>query len=450
MTHPKLLRQVRARTHDLQREAEQLRLARTAVRGHPTHSLEHVYYLSKALFWFATALPAALSVLLLQSRGFTLLEVGLYLGVYSLTVAVLEVPSGTLADSWGRKRTALLSYTLLIAAQGVLLWAFSAPLLLAWAMLYGAGRALVSGALEAWFVDAVARAAPGTELQPLFAKAGTAELFALTLGTLAGGALPGLFAGLPEGAVLSPLSVVLVASAVVKGVLIGLVLWGVQETRPAGTSRAGFRAVFVRALSLSRRSPALKLLFGGALSSGFALAGLETFWQPRFAALLGPDTPPDTLLLSAILAGSFGAGMLGNLASIPLCRLLGGRYALVAALTQGLGGLSVLALAVQTQAVPATALFWLVYLIVGVSGSPLQTLLNRVVPSGERAALLSVASLVTYVGFFAGSVGLGALAEQVSVAAAWGLAGAVLLGSTGFYLRLASPTHTPSPLRRAG
>lgn len=415
------------------------------MRAHPTYRLERVYYLSKALFWFATALPAALSVLLLQNRGFTLLEVGLYLGVYSFTVALLEVPSGTLADSWGRKRTTLLAYTLLIAAQLILVGAFSAPLLLIWALLYGAGRALVSGALEAWFVDAVEEAAPGLELQPLFAKAGTAELFALTLGTLVGGALPGLFAGLPEGAVLSPLSVVLVASVLVKGVLFGVVLWGLQETRPAEVPRTGFRPLLSGALSLSRQSPTLRLLFGGTLASGFALAGLETFWQPRFADLLGPDT----LTLSIILAGSFGAGMLGNLASVPLCRALGERYALVAALTQGLGGVAFIALALQTQAVPAALLFWLVYLTLGMSGSPLQTLLNRAVSSGQRAALLSVASLMTYLGFFAGSVVLGGLAERVSVAAAWGLAGAALLASVGFYLWLAAREHGSHLVPRA-
>lgn len=437
MTELELFKHARHRAYDYQRAATQQRFARAAVRAHPTYRLERVYYLSKALFWFATALPAALSVLLLQSRGFTLLQAGLYLGVYSLTVALLEVPSGILADTWGRKRTALLAYALLIAAQLVLVWAFSAPLLLVWALLYGAGRALVSGALEAWFVDSVERAAPGLELQPLFAKAGTVELLALTLGTLAGGALPGLFAGLPAGAVLSPLSVVLVASVLVKGVLFGVVLWGLKDTYPAKTSRSDFRALLTNAFTLSRQSSTLKLLFGGTLASSFALAGLETFWQPRFAELLGPDT----LTLSAVLAGSFGAGMLGNLVSIPLCHVLGGRYALVAALTQGFGGLTFIALALQTQAIPAALLFWLVYLTLGMSGSPLQTLFNRAVPSGARAVLLSVASLVTYVGFFAGSVVLGGLAERVSVAAAWGLAGAVLVASVGFYLRLATLGH---------
>ncbi len=210
-----------------------------------------------------------------------------------------------------------------------------------------------------------------------------------------------------------------------------------------GASRTRFRELLATAFSLSRQ-PTLRLLFGGALLGGFALAGLETFWQPRFAELLGPDT----LTPSVILAGSFGAGMLGNLMSIPLCRFFSGRYALVTALTQGLGGAAFIALALQTRAVPTALLFWLVYLSLGMSGSSRQTLLNRAVPGGIRAALLSVASLMTYLGFFVGSVVLGGLAEQVSVAAAWGLAGVVFMLTVGFYGRLV-PLE-PHPAASAG
>lgn len=116
MTDFELYRHARHTASNYQREAARQRLAKDAVRNRPTYGLECVYYLSNALLWFATALPAALLVLLLQDRGVTLLQVGFYYGVYALTVAVLEVPSGMLADSWGRKRTVLLAYTLLSAA----------------------------------------------------------------------------------------------------------------------------------------------------------------------------------------------------------------------------------------------------------------------------------------------------------------------------------------------
>ncbi len=447
MTEPGLLRYARHVAHNYQREAARQRLATAAVRAHPTYGLERIYYLIKGLFWFAAALPAALYILLLQNRGVTLGEIGLFYGLYAIIVAFLEVPSGMLADLWGRKPATLLGYALATAAQLALFFAFTPALLLLWALLSGSGRALSSGALEAWFVDTVEEVAPGTEMQPLFAKAETVELFALTLGTLVGGALPNLFARLPEGAVLSPLSVVLLVSVAVGGVLFVVALWSVRETRAAreGASRTQFRELLTTAFSLGRQ-PILRLLFGGALLGGFALAGLETFWQPRFADLLGPNT----IVLSVILAGSFGAGMLGNLVSIPLCRFLGGRYALVAALTQVLGGAAFVALALQTRAVPAVLLFWLVYLTLGISSSPRQTLLNRAVPGGARAALLSVASLMTYLGFFAGSVALGSVAERVSVAAAWGVAGVVFALAVGFYLKLATLTHTSPQVQRAG
>ena len=435
------LEDTQRKIHDYHQEAARQRLARAAVRESPTFGLERTYYLTQGLLWLATALPAALLVLLIQNRGVTLGQIGLLFGIYSLTAALFEVPSGMLADAWGRKRTALLAYALMILAQTLLLWAFSLPLLLVWALLYGVGRALVSGALEAWFVDAVEGAAPGTEMQPLFAKAGTVELFALTVGTLSGGALPKLFTGLPEGAVLSPLSAVLAAAIAVKVILVGVVLWGVKEPRPTKTSHTGLRQLFSNTFSLSRRNPALRLLFGGALATGFAMAGLETFWQPRFADLLGPNT----LILSVILAGSFGVGMLGNLLSIPLSRLFAGRYAAVAAWMQGLGGLALVFLALQTRAFPAALLFWAVYLTLGVSSSPRQTLLNRAVPADARAALLSVSSLMTYVGFFLGSVVLGKVAEQWSVSAAWGLAGVIFTASLGFYGGLERLKLTTSP-----
>ena len=43
-------------------------------------SIQRVYYLALALFWLGTALPLALLVLLIQSRGLDLFQVGLLMG----------------------------------------------------------------------------------------------------------------------------------------------------------------------------------------------------------------------------------------------------------------------------------------------------------------------------------------------------------------------------------
>ncbi len=102
--------------------------------------IQRTYYLVTALSWFAAVLPAAVSILFAQSRGFSIFQISLYAAVYALTVAALELPTGGLADTLGRKRTALLAYAFALAASTVLLFAFSLPALLGYALLYGTSR----------------------------------------------------------------------------------------------------------------------------------------------------------------------------------------------------------------------------------------------------------------------------------------------------------------------
>ena len=107
-------------------------------------SVRRRYYSITFLVWLATALPLSLSVLLAQARGIGLAEVGLALGIYSLTVVALEVPTGGLADAVGRKRVALVAFALAALYNLAFLFAFSFPTLLLAMILYGVSRALSS------------------------------------------------------------------------------------------------------------------------------------------------------------------------------------------------------------------------------------------------------------------------------------------------------------------
>ena len=89
--------------------------------------IQRVYYLVLSLHWFSTALPLALLVLLHQTRGLDLFQVGLLMGAYSLTIVLLEVPTGGLADSIGRKKVTLLAYGFTLLSGGIFLFAFSFP-----------------------------------------------------------------------------------------------------------------------------------------------------------------------------------------------------------------------------------------------------------------------------------------------------------------------------------
>jgi MFS family permease len=407
--------------------------------------IQRVYFLAVFLFWLATALPLPILVLILQSRGLDLFQIGILMGAYSLTIVLLEVPTGGLADSVGRKRVSMVAYSTTMIAGLILLFSFSFSLFLVGWILAGVGRALASGSLDAWFVDALREANPEIDLQPPLAKAGTVTFLALGLGTLLSGILPRLFGSLPaEGsAVLTPFTMTVVLSSVILIILLIVIGLFVHDSRSAtmkGAWKRGFQEVpiIVRdAFNLSKNNTTLLLLLGITLTSGLALASIETFWSPYFASLLG-GSDGRSLFFGAVMAGSFIAGMVGNLSSIPLSRLLKGRYGLVAAVFQGLQGFLLVLLAIQGAVIPAVMMFWLVYLSRGVIDSPHAALVNEEIPADRRSSMLSVQSLAAYVGSFLGSVLLGYVAKTSSLGAAWTIAGSLLLVSLVLYLRVDS------------
>ena len=405
--------------------------------------IQRIYYLIISLFWLAIALPMALNVLFVQSRGIDLFQVGMVMGVYSLTIVLLEVPTGGLADAVGRKRVTIIAYICQAMASCVLLFAFSFPVMLAAFILYGAGRALSSGALDAWFVEALQRVDPQIDLQPALAKAGTFSFLSIGLGTLLGSSIPLLFSRLPTDriAVLTPLSMPIVFAIMVRIVLLVLTVLLVKETPISALAacwKRGFSEVprIIRAgFMLSRSNPTLLLLLGTTSISGFALAGLETFWQPNFAHMLG-GSEGKSFFFGIVMGGNFLVGMLGNLLATPISRYLKKRYGLVCAVFQGAWGIAIILLAMQVYPAPAALFFWLAYMNMGVIDSPHNTLLNGEIPSEQRSSMLSISSLAGYIGAMIGSAGLGYVAEHASISVAWMIAGLVLVGSLVLYWKV--------------
>jgi predicted MFS family arabinose efflux permease len=416
----------------------------------------------------------------------TLAQVGLYVGIYSLTVALCELPSGAIADTFGRKRTVMVSYALASVAKLVFLFAFDMSTFIAYAVVWGMARALGSGALEAWFIDGIQAHDPDADVQQALARAGTFSLIGLAAGTLAGSALPGLFNWLPADgtAVVSPLSTTVVASVVVGVMVITLTGLVVRDPRPPRTPvrpatgrprRSTVRSVLQAAVSdvaatmrdslaLVRHNPRLRALLGAELAVGLALTATETFWQPFFADLMPSVTQEPsrassagaggvlvtaggadgTLLFGIVLAGCFGAGVIGNLIATPLAALARRRYARLASVFLVVQGALFLFLALQTNVLRATAFLWLTYMTRATWSSPHAALYNREVPAERRSVMLSVLSLAGFAGAFLGSVALGPLAEATRVASVWFVAGTCVAVSALSYLRLDGRTSPRS------
>lgn len=407
-------------------------------------SVERRYALIVFLFWFSTALPMALFILLAQARGMGLAQLGLLMAVYSATVFLLEVPTGGLADAWGRRRVALLGEAVTFAGWTLFLFSFSFPMFLVAFVLNGAGRALASGTLDAWFVDGLQAVEPEVDLHPRLSRVGAITLVALGLGTVCGGAIARLFSFLPPDgtAILTPSASPGLVALPLRLVLMIAIIVLVHESRtPSRSSRSWRRGIaevpslLRSAVRLTTGNVVLLRLLAVAGASGLVLSSLEVLWQPHFAGLLG-ETASRSVLLGVILAGCFLTGVAGNLIAPRISRRLGGRPGHVCAIFHGLRGAMLVGLALQGHAVPAALLFWLVYLGQGAVNSTHALLLNEEIPSHRRSSMLSIESLVHYLGGFIGNAGLGFVAQRTSIPFAWGLAGGVLLVSWVLYLRI--------------
>ena len=149
------------------------------------------YALLNALLWLPAGLYLVPLVLLMLDRGLPVSTIAVVGVVYGLTAAVLELPTGGLADVLGRRPVLIASAV--AGAAGLLLLglADTVALFVASAVLRGTARALSTGPLEAWYVDTVhAESGRDADLTPGLARGEVAASLALGAGTLVGGLLP--------------------------------------------------------------------------------------------------------------------------------------------------------------------------------------------------------------------------------------------------------------------
>ncbi|MGH3716367.1 MAG: MFS transporter [Micromonosporaceae bacterium] len=424
------------------------------------------FALVSALTWLPTALGIATMVLLMQVRGLSLAGVGVAFAAYGITVAILELPTGGLADVIGRRTVLAVSAGVGIAAMLGMAFATSLWQFVALSMLKGVSRALSSGPAEAWYVDTVSRprvsiaasasergaerarrrttdtagSADETALRQGLAAGHTAGAAALAIGTIAGGVLPLL---VPKGhGVLVPLSVPMLLAAVAAGLQLAVVLARMPEPprahRPGfGEVLRGVPATIGRGLRLGVRDHMLARVMLSGAALGFSLNAIEMLTPGRLAQLTG-DAAAGSTAYAVVAAIGFGAVAVGSALGGVVARLIGGpaRTAALglAVAAVSLGGLAASAgLTGLAGIVAAAAAYTGMFLGLGITNPVRSELMHQRVTGAERATVLSVFSFVLMVGG-TGSVPLGALAARWSVAPAWWIAAAVLLGSAALYL----------------
>jgi hypothetical protein len=145
-------------------------------------------------------------------------------------------------------------------------------------------------------------------------------------------------------------------------------------------------------------------------------------WQPYFLALLGRDAPWVAGVIAALmsLAMMAGNGLVHRASRVCHRRttLLGWAVALQACLLVGVG--------LAGSFWVAVACYLLAMVCSGVVEPVKQAYLHEVIPSQERATIISFASLAGSGGSMIGQGGLGYFSRAVSIAAAYVVGGAVV------------------------
>ena len=179
----------------------------------------------KILFFlnsFSTGILTPVLTLVLCSHGASLSTVPVFLGIFAVTVMVLEVPSGVFADLKGRKNTFLMSH-IFIWLSFFTIFMGNSPLFLAVANVFlGMGRAFGSGSMEALEIDQYIEKNGKTHLPEINSLLAKLDNFGLASGALLGGYL---------GYVDSDYSLNLISLLLAEAVLIFMAVFFVKEER---------------------------------------------------------------------------------------------------------------------------------------------------------------------------------------------------------------------------
>jgi MFS family permease len=354
----------------------------------------------------AASLIWGVNTLFLLDAGLTNFQAFAANAFFTAGMVLFEVPTGIVADSWGRRASYLLG-TVTLAATTVLyvwLWRIDGPFW-AWAVssaLIGLGFTFFSGATEAWLVDALAATGYTGSLDRVFARGQVFMGIGMLVGAGGGGFLAQV-AGL--GAPYLLRAAVLVVMLVVAALLMHDL--GFTPDRGGGY-RTEVRRIAAQSVEYGLRVRPVRWLMLAAPCTGGAMIYVHYALQPYLLELWGDETAYGIVGLSAALLAA--AQIVGGLVAPALRRVFARRTSMLL-VTLGLSVLAVLLIALIPN-------FWVVLALVvawgllSAAGQPVrQAYLNGMIPSQQRATILSFDSLMASTGGVVAQPALGRAAD---------------------------------------
>jgi MFS family permease len=383
-----------------------------------TRSIQRTYLLLMLGNTLAASFIWGINTIFLLDAGLTNLEAFAANAFFTVGMVVFEVPTGIVADTIGRRMSYLLGTVTLAASTlfYVLLWQIEAPFW-EWAiasMLLGLGFTFFSGAVEAWLVDALAATGFTGEIETVFGRGQIVTGAGMLTGSVAGGFIA---AQVSLGAPFVLRGVVLAVMFVVAFRMMHDVGFTPEQ---GGRPLAEMRKIAEASIEYGWRVPAVKWLMVEALFTGGV--GIYGFYalQPYLLELYGdPEAYQVAGLVAAVVAG---AQIVGGMAAPRIRRMFKRRTsALLVTATLSAASLAVMGAIESFAVVIAAVVVW--GLLFAATMPIRQAYLNGLIPSRQRATILSFDSMMTSSGGVWAQPALGRAAD------AWGYAPSYLIAA---------------------
>ena len=380
-------------------------------------------YLTLALFnTMAASLIWGINTLFLLDAGLSSTEAFAANAFFTAGQVLFEVPTGVVADTLGRRTSYLTgAITLSIAtALYLLAWQLSAPFW-AWAVtsvLLGLGFTFFSGATDAWLVNALADTGYDGKIESVLAKGEIVEGIAMLTGSVAGGLIAQVSnLGVPY---LLRAGFLLVTFVVAYKFMRD---WGFTPVKSAHPVREVKHVLKMSIDHGFRNRPVRWVMLAAPFTMGVGIYGFYAM-QPYLLELYGnPEAYLVAGLSAALVAGSRIVGGL----LVPLAGRLFERRTTIL-LISVLVSVAVLALIGLIQS------FWLavaalaVWALVWSAATPIRSAyLNKLIPSAQRATVLSFDNLMASSGGVALQPALGRVADTSGYAASYVVCSALQL-----------------------
>ncbi len=391
---------------------------------------------------FASSLIWGINTLFLLDAGLNITAAFAANSFFTLGQVLFEVPTGVVADTVGRRASYLLgSATLCLSTLFYLyLWHIQGPFW-AWALssiLLGLGFTFFSGATEAWLVDALNHTKYKGTLEQAFAKGQIASGVAMLAGTVGGGIIAqATNLGVPY--ILRAL--VLALAFIVTYVLMRDV--GFTPRKSASITK-DMRHILKASLDHGLRNPPVRwLMLAAPFAAGVGFYGFYAM-QPYLLELYGEGGSYTIAGIGAALVA--GAQIAGGF-FVPKLQMIFRRRTTILLTTTVLSGV-MLALTGLVANFGAVLFFLAVWGILFAATMPVrQAYINGLIPSAQRATVLSSDNLLSSSGAAIIQPGLGKAADVWSYGTSYVLSGAVQLLALPFILMAQRQHASSDPIR---